>query len=342
MRYFYRQLYSALILTFALTPVISAQSNWYQITDQEGGFTISFPGRPKYQQIPNRQHGFTSESYSFFYQNHDLRISFVPLDPPPRTPGEASAALNNSSAAYTSGFGKLLGQEKLPDGIRQYDNLYSSGGRLGYMRTRLYVRHGNLYTLSCTNDGADSIDEQLADRFFSSFRFLDALHKQRVPPRKRVPRGKARSTGDSSWFVQRGPDGDFSASFPGKPEYRLLRDQQSGIVLHHYLSFFGENHFIISYRDKTGSELTSEQVSEQSVRGMVAAHPGLRVLRQSGLPDGGYQVELQGIMTGEFARVRMRLYIRNSRVYIASSTTWNLTGPNAGAVGRFFSSFSLF
>jgi len=326
----------------AVAATAEARVSWRAITDHEGGFTISFPGRPKYQQIPNRQHGFTSESYSFFYQNHDLRITFVPFDPPPRTPAEASAALNNSSAAYTSGFGKLLGQEKLSDGGRQYDNLYSSEGRPGYMRTRLYVRHGNLYTLSCTNDGADSIDERLAERFFSSFRFLEDLPRQRVSPRKRVPRGKARSTGESNWFVQRGPDGDFSASFPGKPEYRLVRDQKSGIPLHQYLSFFGENHFIISYRDKTASELSPEQVSEQSVRGMVASHPGLQVLRQSRLPGGGYQTELEGIMAGEFARVRMRLFIRNSRVYIVSSTTWNLTGPNAGDVGRFFSSFSLF
>lgn len=331
-----------LFLLIAVATTAEAQVSWQAITDQEGGFTISFPGQPKYQQIPNRLYGFTSESYSFFYRNHDLRISFVPLDPQPETPREASKALNDSAAAYTSGFGRLLRQEKLPDGGRQYDNLYSREGRLGYMRTRLYVQHGYLYTLSCTNDGADSIDEQLAERFFSSFRFLEDTPKQRVSPQKRVTRRKARSTGDSNWFVQRGPDGDFSASFPSRPEYRLVRDQKSDIPLHQYLSFFGENHFIISYRDKTVSELSPEQISEQSARGMVASYPGLRVLRQSRLPDGGYHVELQGVMAGEPALVRMRVYIQNNRVYFVSGTTWNLTGPNAGDVGRFFSSFNLF
>lgn len=183
LRFTYR-LVPFVLITIATTA--AAQAAWQGITDQEGGFTISFPGRPKYQQIPNKQYGFTSESYSFFYQNHDLRISFVPPDPQPRTSSEASKALNDSSAAYTTGFGRLLRQEKLPDGGRQYDNLYSSDGRSGYMRTRLYVRYGNLYTLSCTNDAAGDIDEQLAERFFSSFRFLEDSPKQRVTPKKRA------------------------------------------------------------------------------------------------------------------------------------------------------------
>jgi hypothetical protein len=105
-------------LLIAVATTADARVSWQAITDQEGGFTISFPGHPKYQQIPNKTYGFTSESYSFYYRNHDLRISFVPLDPPPRTPAEALKALNDSSASYTSGFGKLIRQNKLSDGGR--------------------------------------------------------------------------------------------------------------------------------------------------------------------------------------------------------------------------------
>jgi hypothetical protein len=203
------------------------------------------------------------------------------------------------------------------------------------------VRHGNLYTLSCTNDSTDSIDEQLAERFFSSFRFLEDLPRQRVAPQKKVKKQNAQSTGYLHWFAQRGTDGDFSASFPSKPEYRLVRDPKSDVLLHQYLSFFGENHFIISYRDKTESEVSLEQVSQQSAQALLASHPGLRILRRSLLPDGGYQTEMQGVMAGEIAHIRTRLYMRNGRVYFISSTTWNLTGPNAGDVSKFFSSFSL-
>jgi hypothetical protein len=330
-----------LLLVITLSPATLAQGSWHSITDQEGGFTISFPGQPRYQQIPNRQHGFTSESYSFFYQNHDLRISFVPLDPPPRTPREASKALNDSSAAYTTGFGRLLRQEKLPNGGRQYDNIYSSDGQSGYMRTRLYVRHGNLYTLSCTNDAADNIDERIAERFFSSFRFLEDLPQRQVTPQKSVTKRTVQMTGDPHWFVQRGTDGDFSVEFPGKPEYRLVDDQKNTILLHQYLSFFGNNHFIVSYRDKVEGDVTVAQVSQQSVQGLLTLHPGLRLTRQSHLPDGSYQVELQGMMAGEIAHIQTRLYMRGGRVYFVSSTTWHLPESNNTDVPKFFTSFRL-
>jgi hypothetical protein len=317
------------------------QVTWREVTDQEGGFAISFPGRPKYQQIPNRQYGFTSESYSFFYQNHDLRISFVPLEPSPKTPREASKALNDSSAAYTTRFGRLIRQEKLPDGGRQYDNVYSSNGRSGYMRTRLYVRHGNLYTLSCTNDAAGYIDERIAQRFFSSFRFLEDLPRRRVTPRKSVMKRNAQRTGGSHWFVQHGLEGDFSVEFPTKPEYRLVAGQENATPLHQYLSFFGDNHFIVSYRDRLTGEETVEQISQQSVQGLLSSHPSLRVTQKSHLPDGGYQFELQGMMAGEIAHIRTRLYIRGGRVYFVSSTTWHLPESNNTDVPKFFASFRL-
>ena len=169
----------ALVVAFTFSPAMAVQARWQVITDREAGFTISFPGRPRYEQIPNRRHGFTSESYSFFYQDHDLRISFVSLNPPPRTTAETTNALNNSSVVYTAGRGRLLSQEKLHDGGRQYDNVFSDEGQLVHMRTRLYVRHGNLYTLSCVTYAANGIDRRVADQFFSSFGFLEDLPRHR-------------------------------------------------------------------------------------------------------------------------------------------------------------------
>jgi hypothetical protein len=187
-------LITLILITISATAAV--QSPWREITDREGGFSINFPERPKYQQIPNKTYGFTSESYSFFYRNHDLRISFVPLDPAPKTLSEAIKALNDSSASYTTGFGKLVRQDKLEDGGRQYENIYSDHGTLMQVRTRLYVRHGNLYTLSCTTDASPGIDEDIARQFFSSFKFLEDLPSPHTPPSRRVKRkGVQRTNG---------------------------------------------------------------------------------------------------------------------------------------------------
>src|SRR5215213_5518175 len=260
---------TSILIAFALitiTASAAAQNTWREVTDREGGFTISFPGNPKYQQIPNRIYGFTSESYSFYYRNHDLRISFVPLDPQPRTPTETLKALNDSSASYTSGFGKLVRQDKLPDGGRQYENLYSDRGTLTQARTRLYVRHGNLYTLTCTTDASPGIDERIAERFFYSFRFLEDSPPRPASPPGRTIRKRARATGHAGWYVLNGPDGDFTAEFPSRPDYKLSASQDIGSSLRQYLCIFGENHFAVSYREKVVGETGIGQLAQQSVK----------------------------------------------------------------------------
>jgi hypothetical protein len=332
------------LCVFALvivTTTTAAQSKWHETTDREGGFTVSFPGRPKYQQIPNKAYGFTSESYSFFYGGHDLRISFVPLDPPPRTPAQALKALNDSSASYTTGPGKLIRQDKLADGGRQYENVYSSQGTLMQERTRLYVRHGNLYTLSCITDYSPGIDEQIAECFFSSFRFLEDLPPRPTTPPRRVIKSGTRGPGHAGWYVQRGPDGDFSVEFPSKPDYKLSPNQETGISLHQYLCLFGENHLIVSYRDMAEGEAGGEQLARQSVKSLLEAHPGLRLARQAQLSDGGYEIGMRGVMAGELVYIQTRLYIRGRRVFFVSCSTWNLSGPNNADVPKFFASFRL-
>lgn len=253
----------------------AAQDRWLPTTDKEGSFIISFPGRPQYQQIPNRTYGFTSESYSFYYRNHDLRISFVSLDPQPKTSAESLKALNDSSASYTSGFGKLVRQEKLTDGGRQYENVYSDRSTLMQVRTRLYVRHGNLYTLSCTTDASPGIDEQIAERFFSSFRFLEDLPpRPRTSPRQGIKKG-ARTTGYSGWYMLKGPNGDFSVELPSRPDYMFSPNQETGIVLHQYLCKFGDNHYAVSYRDVVAEETEVEQIARQSVKSLLGSYPDL-------------------------------------------------------------------
>jgi hypothetical protein len=332
-----------LIITLAgmviCLPSLALQNNWQRTIDREGGFTISFPGHPTYQQTTVRDSGLATEIYSFTYQGHILQISFGPLNPAPSTPREINKALSDSTASYTRGFGTLVSQEKLPDGGRQYDNLIPDEGQILHMRSRLYVHNGNLYTLSCSSYAHDGINERVAERFFTSFRFLGDVSNQTSTPRRLGgKRTDSQSTDLVRGYIQQGPDRDFAVEFPSQPEYQLVKDPQTGIALHQYLCSFGENHFTVSYRDRVEGESTVEQVSQQAVADLLAASQGWRVIRQARLSNGGYQTELQGMVAEFPVRMVVRVYMHGNRVYIVSSMTKNLLVTNKD-VARFFSSF---
>jgi hypothetical protein len=206
-------------------------------------------------------------------------------------------------------------------------------------RTRLYVRHGNLYTLSCITDASPGIDEQIAERFFSSFRFLEDLPPRPVAPPRRVLRKGTRSTGQAGWYILNGADRDFTVEFPSKPDYKLSPDQDIRSSLHQYLCIFGENHFAVSYRERFVGETGIEQLAQQSVQGLLESYPRLRVTRQSQLPDGGYEVVLRGEMVDKLVNMQTRFYMRRQRVYFISATAWNLSESNDAP--KFFASFRL-
>ena len=328
-----------LLISSTLSFISTAQGQWQRITDREGGFVINFPGYPAYQQTTVRDTGLATEIYSFLYLGHTLQISFGPLDPLPKTTREITKALSDSAASYTNGFGTLVRQEKLLDGGRQYDNLVLDEGQILHMRSRLYVRNGNLYTLSCSSYAPDGIDERIAERFFSSFKFLDDVPNQ--PPtssRSGVRRADTQNTELARGYIQQGPDRDFAVEFPSQPEYRMVTDPQTGIALHQYLCSFGENHFTVSYRDRVEGEGAVEQVSQQAVAGLLAASQGWRVIRQAQLSNGGYQTELQGMVAEFPVRMVVRVYLHGNRVYLVSSMTKNLLVSNKD-VARFFASF---
>jgi hypothetical protein len=64
------------LITASLFQTSPAQINWQRITDQEAGFSISFPGKPTYHQLTNPITGDPTESYSFVYNGHHLQILF--------------------------------------------------------------------------------------------------------------------------------------------------------------------------------------------------------------------------------------------------------------------------
>lgn len=160
----------AITLIAPLPQASAVQDRWLRITDREAGFNISFPGKPAYQQLANPVTGEPMETYSFAYGAHHLQIMFWTFADPPRSKAESIKLLNNAIQVYGRNAGKLLRQEKLPDGGRQYDNVLTDEEGTLHLRTRLYLRRGTFYQLTYGTYAPSGIDERIADRFFSSFK----------------------------------------------------------------------------------------------------------------------------------------------------------------------------
>lgn len=335
-----RVTFTALVIT-AGTSISSAQNRWQVITDRQAGFTASFPSRPAYEESTVPETGQPLESYSFYYNGNLLRISYGPTVPAPRTTMQVNKLLAEIADLYAKNTGTLLRQEKLSEDGRQFDNLVKMPNGILHLRSRIYVRRGMVYTLSCGSYAADGIDERVAGQFFSSFGFLNDTSRQAVTTRRNTPKGLvAGETTGNRWFTLRGPDGDFVAEFPGKPDYILDTSSPNGIPLHLYRFAYGENFFSVSYRERSLPRATPEQELKQALKNYYAAHPAWELLRQVEMPDG-YLLEHRGMSTVYPILARTRLYLHGTRLYFVTSMTKNLSGPNEDDVPRFLASFRL-
>lgn len=341
MRYFIKTVLRTLIVIVALSSVSPAQVKWQPILEEEAGFTISFPGQPTYGESTAPETGQPLETYSFYYNGNTLHIAFGPILPAPKTAMQVNKVMSDTADVYARNAGNLLRQAKLPDGGRQFDNLVKTPSGLMYLRSRVYVRRGMMFTLSCGSYSSDGIDERIAEQFFSSFSFTNLSTRRQVVNRGNIPKKSSPKVVVSSrWHTLRGPDGDFVAEFPGKPDHSIDTSLGTSIPLHQYRFSHGENFFSISYRELRESGISPELELKQALKNYYAALPGWEFLRQVEIPDG-YLIEHRGMSTGYPILARTRLYLRGSRLYYVTSMTKNLSGPNKGDVNRFFSSFRL-
>lgn len=331
---------TATALVFAAsTFVSSAQNGWQRITEQGAGFSISFPGHPSYEESIIPETGQPLESYSFYYNGNLLHIAFGPIVPVPRTATEVNQLLGNIADGYAKDTGVLLSHEKLPDGGRQFNNLVNMRNGTLHLRSRVYVRRGMTYTLSCGSYATDGINEQIAEQFFSSFNFTNDVPKQMGKARRNSHK-KSSSEGAliNPWYKLQGVDGDFVVEFPGKPEYSIDTSSSTGTPLHQYRFFYGENFFSVSYRELSGPRMAPQQELKQALKNYQSAIPGWELLRQVDMPDG-YLIDHRGTSAGYPILERTRLYLCGTRLYFVSCMTKNLSGPNKDDVNRFFSSF---
>jgi hypothetical protein len=327
------------VIACSLTP--TAQVTWHKIVDQEAGFTISFPGKPTYQESTSAETGLPLEAYSFYYNGDLLQITFQPLAPPPKTALEVNQILSNSAVVYANSAGTLLRQEKLPDGGRQFDNMVKTKSGTLYMRTRLYVRPEGMFGLLYSSYDVEGIDDRIANQFFSSFSFTRSA-SGRLPVSRGREAGRTAQKAErrTHWHTHAGPDGDFAVEFPGKPDYLQLTVPGTDAPLYRYHYFFGENNFMISYYDMKITD-NPRQTLQHAVQKYIAAYPDWLVLRKGQSTDGSYNIEMRGLAEGIPILMRTKLYQRYNRIYYLTCHTKNLSGPNRADVNRFFESFRL-
>lgn len=340
MRCLIKPLFQVLLTTIVVvSSAYAAQVKWQQIHDQEAGFSISFPGRPTYSESTVSETGEPLESYEFYYNGHTLNIGFGPFTRAPMTAVETSRLLSDIAGLYARGTGNLLRQEKLPGGGRQFDNLVKDASGTLHLRSRVYVRRGMVYTLSCGSYAPEGIDERIAEQFFSSFSFTDVRPGRPVNSRRGAARRTSPKGIDSSrWHTLRGPDGDFVAAFPGKPDYSVYTG--SGVAFHQYRFAHGENAFFVSYREREEPGGSDERELKKALKRYHDGLPGWELLRQVETPYG-YLIEHRGMSAGFPVLNRGRIYLRGPRLYYVTVMTKNLSGPNKDDVNRFFSSFRL-
>lgn len=328
---------STVFLIVGFTAVFHAQTSWQLVTDNEAGFSVGFPGQPTYQTAIDPITGGQVEIYKFFYTGRLLRVTFAPLSGAPLTPAKLNKIYGEFSQQVVPQGGSLLRQQKLPDGGRQYDTIVSDSEGTIYGRTRFYIRNSRYYAIAFEMYARSGLNEREAERFLSSFRFLDVSPKGRNISREGALNKRLVPV---KWYSLRSPDGDFTAEFPGKPTYQL--DASSGASpFYRYHYFYGEDIFQVSYRESPEAVAQPEQALRRAVENYAAPQEGWRILRQERLPDRGYLIESQGVLSGSPFYSRTRLYVRGSRLYYITVLTQSLVGSNERDVSRFFASFRL-
>ncbi len=331
--------------------IAGAQTAGYRIVDKESGFTITFPGAPQYQEGPNPVTGERQEVYLFNYNGDVLQIITGHMSPPLRSQQEISNVLTGAATLYNSSGSTLIRNVKLSPIARQFDTVQDTNtGRL-YMRTQIHIFRGKMYTLSYGSFDRERYDEAVARSFFSSFSLRIPAGARTGPLNSSSPRG-GRSRRESvsramgvNWQTFRSPDGDFSIEFPSTPLNRSNLSPPRGDPYYQYVATFGENQVGVVYRDRLNisarDDLSREVREEANNYIRNARNDGWRFLSRRELPGEAAEFELEGRLNNVPVRSLVRVYVTNRRVYFVSSSTQNLTGPNASILPRFFNSFRL-
>jgi hypothetical protein len=314
MKHLMQTILVVLLFVSFLPQTTVGQGTWQQITDREAGFTISFPAKPTYEQSNDSTLTHQTELYKFYYNGRRMQIIFAPLNRQLRNSTELSDAFAEITRAQAKD-GILLRQMKLPDGGRQYDNVTTGKFGTAYHRTRVYIRNGRHYALTYSMYATDGIDEREAAQFFTSFRFTNELPVGRTIARRPSNKPHKDNAQHRGWHTFRSPDGDFTADFPGKPEYKEFPNPNTGIPDYKYYFHYGENTFIVSFRQVPEAATQPREVMRQALERQLGNNSQWRVVRHVQMRDGGHYIESQGVIEGTPVYMRTKLYLRGTRLY---------------------------
>lgn len=361
-----RFIYLALTLITQLTPAAMAQSAWYRLTGADRDFAIEFPSRPTYEEVSVPSARGRLQTYHFAYGNNLLSFNYIDLRLPSET-SKASAVvlLEDYARDYTKAIidagGQVLMRTPLPDGGTEFISKHPAGKsrETGFEQSRVYFWGARRYVLSCTSLSVSGIDQSVARRFFSSFRWhgtrdpvgADSQHGTQEPVgvdtggKKATQRDTARHPDHVTWYRFKSFDGDFEAEFPDKPHYDTKAHPVTGAQMQSVSFHYGEYDLSIQSSEIVPPFTTPAErerwfagAAERFVRGSESS-----LIRQTRLADGALQIDSRREISGRALHIRVRLYARELQAYVVTCSVFsqNPSALDEPLPERFFASFRL-
>jgi hypothetical protein len=166
------------------------------------------------------------------------------------------------------------------------------------------------------------------------------------PPNPQKPRAKGSGARATRWFTFKGPDGDFTLSFPGRPGPGQQVDQGTITIVRAFgLTTVGGSHYSVNFND-IGGDPNARENNEwaKNTEELLAAadrKAGSRVVQIHRLEKNVIETELLESDPGTGAEINYlrRSILRGARVYtLACGSVINGKAVNKPTCQKFFSS----
>jgi hypothetical protein len=197
----------------------------------------------------------------------------------------------------------------------------------------LGATHINLTATSSGNSRSSALSPPFASR-------------KSYPLNAQKTRAKGSGAGTARWFTFKGPDGDFTLSFPGRPGPEQQVDQRTITIVRAFgLTTVGGNHYSINFND-IGGDPNARENNEwaKNTEELLAAadrKAGSRVVQIHRLEKNLIETELLESDPGTGAQINYlrRSILRRARVYtLACGSLINGKGLDKSVCQKFFAS----
>jgi hypothetical protein len=172
------------------------------------------------------------------------------------------------------------------------------------------------------------------------------VSRKSFSPTAQKARAKRSGLSTARWFTFKGPDGDFTLSFPGRPGPEQQADQGAITIVRAFgLTTVGGNHYSVNFND-IGGDPNARENNEwaKNTEELLAAadrKAGSRVVQIHRLEKNVIETELLESDPGTGAQINYlrRSILRRARVYtLACGSVINGEAVNKPTCQKFFSS----